>query len=223
MKKRLLLLFIAGLLLFAQTTCRSGASGKTAKTPAAWDTPEELLAQMTLAEKIGQMTQAERGDISRSDISKYALGSVLSGGGSVPARNTQEGWVSMINGFIEESLKTRLGIPLVYGIDAVHGHNNLLNAVILPHNVGLGAIAAGSLEQGAQAAYTAGRITAEEMLAAGVRWTFAPVLGVAEDIRWGRTYESYSENDNQQCLHETRRGKSCGRYPYRGGEENSVK
>ena len=193
MKKHLLALFLISLLLLLQTTCRSGASGKE-KTPVAWDTLEELVAQMTLAEKVGQMTQAERNDVFRGDITRYALGSILSGGGSTPARNTPESWVGMINGFMEESLDTRLGIPLLYGIDAVHGHNTLLNAVILPHNVGLGAIAAGDPERGAQAAYTAGRITAEEMMAAGVRWTFAPVLGVAEDVRWGRTYESYSEN-----------------------------
>jgi len=194
MKKNLLALFFISLLLLAQTTCRSGASGKTEITPVSWNTLEELVAQMTLAEKIGQMTQAERNDVFRGDITRYALGSILNGGGSTPSRNTPESWVSMINGYIEESLDTRLGIPLLYGIDAVHGHNNLLNAVILPHNVGLGAIAAGDPERGARAAYTAGRITAEEMLAAGVRWTFAPVLGVAEDVRWGRTYESYSEN-----------------------------
>ena len=194
MKKSLLALFLIGLLLSTQTTCRSGASGKNAKIPVEWNTLEELVAQMTLTEKIGQMTQAERSDIYSGDITKYALGSILSGGGSTPARNTPEGWVSMINGFTEESLKTRLGIPVLYGVDAVHGHNNMFNAIILPHNIGLGAIAAGNRESGAQAAYTAGRITAEEMLAAGARWTFAPVLGVAEDIRWGRTYESYSEN-----------------------------
>jgi beta-glucosidase len=193
MKKYLLSLLVI-CFLFAQTACRSGASGKTVKIPVTWNTLEELVSQMTLAEKIGQMTQAERNDIFRGDIARYALGSVLSGGGSVPVRNTPEGWVSMINGFVEESMQTRLGIPVLYGIDAVHGHNNVLNAVILPHNIGLGAIAAGNLERGAQAAYTAGRITAEEMLAAGVRWTFAPVLGVAEDVRWGRAYESYSEN-----------------------------
>jgi len=195
MKKYLLpLLLMISLLLSAQIACGGGASAKNEKEPVAWNTLEELLAQMTLAEKVGQMTQAERGDLSRGDVTRYALGSVLSGGGSTPARNTPEGWVNMINGFIEESLNTRLGIPVLYGIDAVHGHNNALNTVILPHNIGLGAIAAGDLQRGAQAAYTAGRITAEEMRAAGVRWTFAPVLGVAEDVRWGRTYESYSEN-----------------------------
>jgi len=189
MKKYLLSLLIISLLFVSQTTCRSRTSSTNT-----WNTLEELVAQMTLKEKIGQMTQAERADIRMGDINIYALGSILSGGGSVPPRNTPEGWINMINYFIEESLKTRLGIPLLYGIDAVHGHNNLLDATILPHNVGLGAIAAGNLERGAQAAYTAGRITAEEMRSAGVRWTFAPVLGVAEDIRWGRAYESYSEN-----------------------------
>ena len=193
MKKYLLSLLIISLLFVSQTTCRSRTSNTTTEKKT-WNTLEELVAQMTLKEKIGQMTQAERADIQRGDINIYTLGSILSGGGSVPPRNTPEGWVNMINYFTEESLKTRLGIPLLYGIDAVHGHNNLLNATILPHNVGLGAIAAGDLERGRQAAYTAGRITAEEMRSAGVRWTFAPVLGVAEDIRWGRTYESFSEN-----------------------------
>ncbi|MDR2717504.1 MAG: glycoside hydrolase family 3 protein [Treponema sp.] len=195
MKKHFLSLFIMLLLLFTHTACISKApAGKNTLKSVAGKTPEELLASMTLAEKVGQMTQAERGDLYKGDITEYALGSVLSGGGSTPAQNTPEGWVTMFNGFTEESLKTRLGIPVVYGLDAVHGHNNALNATILPHNVGLGAIAAGNQERGAQAAYTAGRITAEEMRATGARWTFAPVLGVAEDVRWGRTYESYSEN-----------------------------
>jgi len=190
MKKIFCLLITFSLLLFAQ--CANKVSAKSVS----WKTPEELLSLMTLDEKIGQMTQAERGDVRQGDITKYALGSILSGGGSTPFQNTPQGWVNMINGFINESLKTRLGIPLIYGIDAVHGHNNALDATILPHNVGLGAIAAGNLENGAKAAYTAGRVTAQEMLATGARWTFAPVLGVAEDVRWGRTYESFSENVN---------------------------
>jgi len=193
MKKHVLLLFIASM-LFMQAAYCSGAASKDVKKPVVWNTLEELVAQMTLAEKAGQMTQAERGDVYKGDITKYALGSILSGGGSVPSKNTPDGWVAMVNAFIEESMQTRLGIPIVYGIDAVHGHNNVRNATIFPHNVGLGAIAAGNPERGAQTAYTAGRITAEEMAATGIRWTFAPVLGVAEDVRWGRTYESYSEN-----------------------------
>jgi beta-glucosidase len=190
MKKVFYILFTVSLLLFTQ------CSNKASTRSAIWKTPEELLSLMTLAEKVGQMTQAERGDVRPGDINEYFLGSILSGGGSTPSNNTPEGWVNLIDGFMEESLKTRLGIPVIYGIDAVHGHNNALNATILPHNVGLGAIAAGDPDRGAAAAYTAGRITAEEMRAAGVRWTFAPVLGVAEDIRWGRTYESFSENVN---------------------------
>jgi len=187
MKKLFCILFTV--LLFTQCSKEAGKS-------AVGKTPEELLSLMTLAEKVGQMTQAERNDVRPGDITEYMLGSILSGGGSTPAQNTPEGWVNMINGFTEESLKTRLGIPVIYGIDAVHGHNNALNATILPHNAGLGAIAAGNLDRGAKAAYTAGRITAEEMRATGARWTFAPVLGVAEDVRWGRTYESFSENVN---------------------------
>ena len=192
MKKHFLCLLVMGLLLITQTVYGGGASA--GKKPAKWNTLEELVASMTLAEKVGQMTQAERGDLEKGDITKYAIGSVLSGGGSSPGRNTPEGWLNMVNGFIKESLKTRLGIPVLYGIDAVHGHNNVVNATILPHNVGLGAIAAGNAERGAEAAYTAGRITAGEMRATGILWTFSPVLGVAEDVRWGRTYESFSEN-----------------------------
>ncbi|MDR2941537.1 MAG: beta-glucosidase, partial [Treponema sp.] len=193
MKKHLLFLLII-ILLFSQVTCRGISAGKSVKKQVEWNTLEELLAQMTLEEKVGQMTQAERGCLIKGDIEKYYLGSVLSGGGSTPAENSPQGWLKMINGFVEESLKTRLGIPLIYGVDAVHGHNNAFGATILPHNAGLGAIAAGNSLRGTQAAYTAGKITAQEMLATGVRWTFAPVLGVAQDARWGRTYESYSEN-----------------------------
>jgi beta-glucosidase len=193
-KKHILSLLTVTMLLFWQTTCTSGVSGKSWQSSVTWDSLEELVSKMTLAEKAGQMTQAERGDIFKGDITKYALGSVLSGGGSTPVPNNQDGWIRMINGFTEESLQTRLSIPVLYGVDAVHGHNNAKEAVILPHNVGLGAIAAGDLKRGAQAAYIAGSITAEEMTATGARWTFAPVLGVAEDVRWGRTYESYSEN-----------------------------
>jgi beta-glucosidase len=180
-------------LLVLLNSCGKTVRG-TVRQTVKWNTPEELLSQMTLAEKVGQMTQAERGSLFKGDITKYGIGSVLSGGGSTPSDNTPQGWLKMINGFVEESLETRLGIPVIYGIDAVHGHNNALGATILPHNAALGAIAAGNHQRGAQAAYTAGKITAQEMLATGARWTFAPVLGIAEDVRWGRTYESYSEN-----------------------------
>ena len=195
MKKHLLATLIIGVVLCVSITCSSSATAeKTVIRTYDWNSLEELVSSMTLAEKIGQMTQAERRDVFKGETAQYALGSILSGGGSAPAYNTPEGWVSMINGFIEESLESRLGIPAIYGIDAVHGNSNVQDATILPHNVGLGAIAAGNMKKGTDAAFTAGRITAEEMLAAGIRWTFAPVLGVAEDVRWGRTYESFSEN-----------------------------
>jgi len=184
--------FLMLLLLAVLTSCTKSVSNNPIRIT--WNSLEDLVAQMTLDEKIGQMTQAEIGDLQIGDISVYALGSVQSGGDTTIPQNNPQGWFKMVNSFTEESLKTRTGIPVIYGIDAVHGHNNVMNAVIFPHNVGLGAIAAGDLRRGMNAAYTAGRITAQEMLATGIRWTFAPVLGVAEDVRWGRTYECYSEN-----------------------------
>jgi len=193
MKKNKLTLLTILLSLFSKTLC-TAAPKNYAQNSVVWSTPEELVSKMTLAEKIGQMTQVERGDLQKGDIEKYFIGSVLSGGGSAPPVNNPQNWLKMVNGFVEESLKTRLGIPIIYGIDAVHGHNNVKGATILPHNIALGAIAAGDQVRGSQAAYTAGKITAEEMIATGIRWTFAPMLGVAQDVRWGRTYESYSEN-----------------------------
>jgi len=192
MNKYLLRLVIILLFLYLQVSCTKPPAQNQVRVT--WNSLEELVAQMTLDEKIGQMTQAEIGGLQIGDVTQYALGSVTNGGHSSPKQNTPLGWFKMINGFKEESLKTRLGIPIVYGLDAVHGHNNVMNAVIFPHNIGLGAIATGDLRRGMDAAYTAGRVTAQEMLATGVRWTFAPVLGVAEDVRWGRTYECYSEN-----------------------------
>jgi len=189
--KKVFYTLVAIAICFTFSACdKKEAQLQTAKTLSL----EEIVAQMTLDEKIGQMTQAERADLRAGDISRYALGSVLSGGGSVPSQNTPEGWYRMVNSFVVESMQTRNKIPVVYGIDAVHGHNNVKDAVIFPHNIGLGAIAAGSQEKGAQAAYTAGLVTAKEMIATGIRWTFAPVLGAADDVRWGRTYECYSEN-----------------------------
>lgn len=103
------------------------------------DRIEDLLARMTLAEKIGQMTQIERKVATPDVMREYFIGSVLSGGGSVPApRASPQTWVDMVNGIQKGSLSTRLGIPMIYGIDAVHGHNNVYNATLFPHNVGLG-------------------------------------------------------------------------------------
>jgi len=148
----------------------------------------DLLARMSLAEKIGQMTQADKGTIKPSEITEYFIGSLLSGGGGSPNINTPEKWAEMVDGFQEAAMQTPLGIPLIYGVDAVHGHNNVKGATIFPHNIGLGAADDELLMQ------RIGRATALEMAATGIRWDFAPVVAVPQDIRWGRTYEGYSSN-----------------------------
>jgi beta-glucosidase len=149
----------------------------------------DLLARMTLAEKIGQMTQAERIDVDADPtlITTNALGSVLSGGGSVPSDNTPEAWADMVDRYQEAALDTRLGIPLIYGVDSVHGHGNLQGATVFPHNIGLGATRDPKLVE------RIGHITAEETRASGPQWAFAPCICVARDDRWGRTYESFGE------------------------------
>lgn len=148
---------------------------------------EDLLRQMTLAEKVGQMTQPEKNSVPPEDVTKYALGSVLSGGGGHPTNNTPEEWAKMVSTFQEAALQTRLGIPLIYGVDAVHGHNNMHGAVIFPHNIGLGATRDADLVQ------RLGYITAKEVMATHIHWNFAPAVPVPQDIRWGRTYEGYGD------------------------------
>ncbi|WP_143590494.1 glycoside hydrolase family 3 N-terminal domain-containing protein [Thermoactinospora rubra] len=147
----------------------------------------DLMSRMSLDEKIGQMTQAERGSVSASDITAYRLGSVLSGGGSAPSPNTAASWADMYDTFQRAALATPLGIPMIYGVDAVHGHNNVVGATVFPHNIGLGATRDPALVQ------RIGRVTAEEVAGTGVDWTFAPCLCVARNDRWGRTYESFGE------------------------------
>jgi beta-glucosidase len=149
---------------------------------------EDLLARMSLEEKIGQMTQVEKGSLSPQDVTRHFIGSVLSGGGAAPAENSAPAWAEMVSVFQEGALGTRLGIPLVYGVDAVHGHNSLKGAVIFPHNIGLGASGDPDLVE------RIGRATAEEVAATGIYWNFAPTIAVPQDIRWGRTFEGYSEN-----------------------------
>jgi beta-glucosidase len=147
-----------------------------------------LLSKMTLAEKIGQMTQPARGSFPHpSDVGQFAFGSVLSGGGSGPPRNEPAAWLAMVNEYASFALNTRLKIPLIYGIDAVHGHNNVHDAVIFPHNIGLGCTRDPELVE------KIARATAEEMSATGIDWTFAPVVAAARDERWGRTYEAFGE------------------------------
>lgn len=149
----------------------------------------DLLARMTLEEKVGQMTLIERGSIDPADVARYGIGAVLSGGGGYPpGDNSVAGWTAMVHGYQDAALGTRLGIPILYGVDAVHGHANLAGAVVFPHNVGLGAADDPALVE------AIARATAREMLATGISWNFAPVLAVPRDIRWGRTYEGYGED-----------------------------
>jgi len=154
---------------------------------------------MTLEEKVGQMTQIANYVLfptndatfggATSNISQYFLGSVLSGGGGFPlAGNTPEFWADMVDEYQNEALTTRLQIPLIYGVDTVHGHGNLYGATIFPHNIGLGATRDPSLVR------DIGEASAAETKATGIPWTFAPCLAVARDERWGRTYESYGED-----------------------------
>ncbi|KAK3162081.1 hypothetical protein QOZ80_1BG0085120 [Eleusine coracana subsp. coracana] len=150
---------------------------------------KDLIGRMTLAEKIGQMMQIERQVASADVMKKYFIGSILSGGGSVPAPQASPAiWVDMVNEFQKGALSTRLGIPMIYGIDAVHGNNNVYNATLFPHNVGLGATRDPDLVR------KIGEATALEVRATGIPYTFAPCIAVCRDPRWGRCYESYSED-----------------------------
>lgn len=149
---------------------------------------EDLLGRMSLEQKLGQMTQIEVHSVEPGDVQDHELGSVLSGGGGTPPQNDPESWADMIDGFQEQALDTELGIPLLYGVDAVHGHNNVVGATIFPHNIGLGAASDAHLVR------DIGEATAIELLATGAHWNFAPVLAVPQDIRWGRTYEAYSDD-----------------------------
>jgi len=151
---------------------------------------ENLLAQMTLAEKVGQMTQADMDALKQNpgDVQKYFLGSVLSGGNSDPADNSPATWLQAVEQFKSSARQTRLKIPLLYGIDAVHGHNNVDGAVIFPHNIGLGAT------HNPQLVERAARASAEEVAGTGVNWAFAPCVAVPQNERWGRTYEGFSDD-----------------------------
>lgn len=148
---------------------------------------------MTLDEKIGQMTQAERGALdNQSDITAYGIGSLLSGGGSAPTPNSATSWANMYDQFQQKAMQSRLSIPLIYGVDAVHGHNNVMGAVMFPHNIGLGCTWNPELVK------EVNEITASEVAATGIDWTFAPCIAVVRNERWGRTYEGFGETPEIQ-------------------------
>jgi len=154
----------------------------------------ELLARMTLEQKVGQMVQAEIRDATPEDVRKYRLGSILNGGGAFPGNDkhaTVADWVKLADQFYDASMDTSGGapaIPVIWGTDAVHGHNNVIGATLFPHNIGLGATRNADLIQ------RIGEVTAIEVAATGIDWTFAPTVAVVRDDRWGRTYEGYSED-----------------------------
>lgn len=149
----------------------------------------DLLSYMTLEEKIGQMTLVEKNSLKKqSDISTYYLGALLSGSGAKPDENTPAGWRGMIDGYQAQANQSRLGIPLLYGADAIHGHAHVPTATVFPHAIGLGATNNPELVE------AVAKATAEELFATGVNWSFSPNLDQPRDIRWGRVYEAFSDD-----------------------------
>ena len=155
---------------------------------------DEILPKLTLEQKVGQVIQGDTGSLTPEDVKKYRLGSVLSGGNSAPGPlpyAETKSWLEMADKYYNASIDdedVEIAIPIIWGIDAVHGHANLKGSIIFPHNIGLGAMNNPDLiEQIAS-------ITAHELTVSGHDWTFAPTLAVPQDLRWGRSYEGFSEN-----------------------------
>lgn len=204
-------LVLSGLALLATAPMAAGQTNGAQADPSAWPhahSPEaltgprtearvrELMAAMTLEEKVGQLIQADIGSIVPADLQRYPLGSILAGGSSGPGGQDKappETWLALATGF-QSAATSRTGsrIPLLIGIDAVHGHTNIPGATVFPHNIGLGAAADPALVQAIAAA------TAQEVASTGFNWTFAPTLAVPRDDRWGRTYEGFSEDPELQ-------------------------
>jgi beta-glucosidase len=148
----------------------------------------DLIGRMTLEEKVAQTMLVAVNHIETQAIGDLGIGAILSGGGANPEPNNPANWLAMVDGCRQAALQSRLGIPILYGVDAVHGHNNMRGAVIYPHNIGLGAARDADLVR------RIGRATAVETYVSGVRWDFAPTLAVPQDIRWGRTFEGFGED-----------------------------
>lgn len=186
MRIRLLTLVASSLVLLSLS---AGAPASERRLSSFDGEVKSLLERMTLEEKIGQMTQAEQSQlVEAADIETYFLGSVFSGGDSDPKTNSLQDWTDLYDRYQSHALETRLRIPLLFGIDAVHGHNNVVGAVVFPHNIGLGATRDAALVE------EIARVTAEEVRATGIQWTFSPCVTVPRDERWGRTYEGFAED-----------------------------
>jgi len=186
MKLRLAFLAVAVLIALLLALAQSPPKALSSYDPQV----KTLLSRMTLDEKIGQMTQPEQDALKDpADLENLFIGSVLSGGDSDPKEgNSLKAWTDLYDRIQQHTTRTRLRIPILYGIDAVHGHNNVLGAVIFPHHIGLGCTRNPALVEKVE------RITAEEVRASGIQWAFAPCVTVPQDIRWGRTYEGFSED-----------------------------
>ena len=184
--KLAVLFMAAALLISTQNTFAQSQKALTQFDPQV----RELLSKMTLEEKVGQMCQPDISALKDpADIEKLFLGSLLSGGSSDPKDgNSLQAWTRMYEEYQRHTLKTRLAIPLIYGIDTVHGNNNVLGATIMPHNIGLGCTRNPALVE------KVNRVAAQETRATGIQWAFAPCVTVPQDIRWGRTYEGFSED-----------------------------
>jgi len=154
----------------------------------------DILSKMSIEEKVGQIMQPELKSVTPEDVKKYHIGAILNGGGTSPYNNkfaTVKDWSTLAEEFYQASMDTsdgKIAIPVIWGSDAVHGNNNLYGATLFPHNIGLGAAGDPGL------IYRVGEVTAMEVVATGVDWTFGPTVAVVRDVRWGRTYESYSED-----------------------------
>ncbi|MGL6042322.1 MAG: glycoside hydrolase family 3 protein, partial [Sandaracinobacteroides sp.] len=165
------------------------ASPAAITDPATEAAIDALLARMTVKQKVGQLIQADISSIKPVDLARYPLGSILAGGNSGPYGNERASaatWMRLAGAFRAASRKSGAGIPILFGVDAVHGHSNLPGATIFPHNIGLGAANDTGL------VHRIGVATAAEIAGSGIEWTFAPTLAVPQDLRWGRTYEGYS-------------------------------
>lgn len=153
---------------------------------------QAIVAGMTLAQKVGQMTQPDIRSATPAEVTQYYIGSVLNGGGAWPGNNKRAGvadWVALADAYWQASMDTDMAvkIPVIWGTDAVHGHNNIYGATLFPHNIGLGAAKDPELIE------RIGAAVAQQVVATGIDWTFAPTLAVVRDDRWGRTYEGFSE------------------------------
>lgn len=199
-------LLLAGTAMAAPETTATDAAAvhpelwPAAKSPAAISDPkteariDALIRKMTVEQKVGQLVQADISTITPKDLETYPLGSILAGGNSGPGGNERSSaadWAKLVGDFRAVSLRPQangIAIPIIFGVDAVHGHNNIPGATLFPHNIGLGAARDPELIQ------RIGAVTAAEIAGSGIEWTFAPTLAVPQDLRWGRSYEGYASD-----------------------------